>query len=196
MQLEKVHRVLKFRQSVWLKTYIDFNTKKRAQAKNDFEKDLFKLLNNSVFGKTMENVRHRRKIDLVSEVSFKKVCAQPTFKAFTIFHESLVAVERKISNVKLNRPIYIGFCILDMSKTLMYEWHYQYVKQKYPGETSKLLFTDTDSLVYEINTYDLYDDMLEDSDRFDFSGYEKTHRCYTDKNKKKIGKMKDELGGN
>ena len=95
----------------------------------------------------------------------------------------------------LNRPIYTGLCVLDLSKVLMYKFHYDYVKEKYPGDDSKLLFTDTDSLVYKIRTNDLYRDMLEDRNLFDFSGYPKDHPCFSNDNKKVIGKMKDELGG-
>lgn len=196
MVVKKVHKILKFRQSPWLKTYIDFNTRQRALARNDFEKDFFKLMNNSMFGKTMENLRNRRKVDLVNkEWRLKKIVAQPTFKSFTIFHQNLLAVERTVSELTLNRPIYIGFCVLDLSKTLMYNWHYHYVKQKYPDIKSKLLFTDTDSLVYKIQTEDLFNDMLEDQHKFDFSGYSHDHICYSTENKKVIGKMKDELNG-
>ena len=194
MVLKKVHKILAFDQAPWLEPYIKFNTLQRSRARNDFEKDFFKLMNNAVFGKTMENLRNRIKVDLLTDdFILKKRAAQPTFKAFKIFHENLVAVERLVSELTLNRPIYAGFCILEMSKTLMYQWHYGYVKQRYPGEKSKLLFTDTDSLVYSIQTKDLYDDMLNDQDLFDFSGYPKEHPCFSNKNKKVIGKMKDEL---
>lgn len=194
MQLKRIHRILSFNQSPWVKSYIDFNTVQRAAARNDFEKDFFKLMNNSMFGKTMENLRNRRKVDLVSqEEPFRKIAAQPTFKSYTIFHEHLVAVERAKSELVLNRPIYTGLCVLDLSKVLMYNFHYGYVKEKYPD--SKLLFTDTDSLVYKIRTNDLYRDMLEDRSLFDFSGYPKDHPCFSNDNKKVIGKMKDELGG-
>ena len=196
MQLKHIHRVLSFNQAPWLKSYIDFNTVQRAAARNDFEKDFFKLMNNSMFGKTMENLRNRRKVDLVSrEESFRKIAAQPTFKSYTIFHEHLAAVERIKSELLLNRPIYTGLCVLDLSKVLMYDFHYGYIKEKYPDERSRLLFTDTDSLVYKIRTEDLYQEMLEDHHLFDFSGYPKDHQCFSNENKKVIGKMKDELGG-
>jgi len=96
------------------------------------KKIFFKLLNNAVFGKTMENLRNHRKLDLISNArKLKKTAAQPTFKNFTIFHEHLVALERRISELTLNKPIHVGFCILDISKTLMYDWHYNYVKKEY-----------------------------------------------------------------
>lgn len=150
MIIKKIHKILSFQQSPWLKIYIDFNTRQRMMARNDFEKDFFKLMNNSMF-KTMENLRNRRKVDLVTEEKrLKKIAAQPIFKSFTIFYEHLLAIERTVSELTLNRPIYIGLCVLDISKTLMYDWHYNFVKLHYPNEKSKLLFTDTDSLVYKI----------------------------------------------
>ncbi|XP_066933395.1 uncharacterized protein [Clytia hemisphaerica] len=180
--------------SPWLKTYIDFNTLKRSQARNEFEKDFFKLMNNSMFGKTMENMRNRRNINLVNnEESLRKLTAQPSFKRCTIFHEDLVAVERIKTTIKLNRPIYTGVAVLDLAKHLMYDFHYGYVKTKYPGDQSKLLFTDTDSLLYSIECEDLYADMNEDKHLFDFSDYPRNHQCFSLQNKKRIGKMKDEM---
>lgn len=195
MKIEKVHRVLKFSQSPWLKSYIDFNTEQRKIAKSPFEKDLFKLLNNAVFGKTMENLRNRCVIDLITEEKrAKKLVASPSFRSFKIIAENLVSVERTKTSLLLNRPIYVGFSILDLSKTLMYNFHYDYIKNKYNSQ-AKLLFTDTDSLCYEITTEDVYRDMLEDSNLFDTSDYPKDHTLYSDNNKKVLGKMKDELAG-
>ena len=143
----------------------------------------------------MENLRKRRKIDLVtSKKKIKKLAAQPSFKLFQIFHPHLVVVERKETNLCLNRPISVGFSVLDLSKTLMYDFHYRYVKEKYPGSLSKLLFTDTDSLTYAIETNDVFTDMLEDKDLFDFSDYPPNHPCFSLENKKVIGKFKDEMG--
>ena len=133
----------------------------------------------------MENLRNRRKINLVTtKERLKKIAVKPSFKSFTIFHKDLVAVERTITELTLNRPIYVGFSVLDISKILMYDWHYNHVKQHYP-DSSRLLFTDTDSLVYSIKTEDLYEDMRKDQHLFDFSGYPKEHSCYSSANKKK-----------
>ena len=111
MVLTKVHRVLSFSQSPWVKGYIDFNTAQRTRARNDFEKDFFKLMNNSMFGKTMENLRNRRKIDLVTgERKLKKLAAQPTFKSYKIFHQHLLAVECAVSELTLKEPIYTRVC--------------------------------------------------------------------------------------
>jgi len=195
MRLTKIHRVLTFAQSTWLKTYIDFNTEKRKQARNDFEKDFFKLMNNAVFGKTMENLRKRVTVHLItSPDKLRKRIASPAFDAFRIFSENLAAVNMKKTKLYLNRPIYVGFSILDLSKVLMYEFHYNYMVSKY-GSNCKLLFTDTDSLCYDVKTEDIYRDMEKDVDLFDTSEYDNSHFLYSTDNKKVLGKMKDETHG-
>ena len=144
----------------------------------------------------MENLRNRRKIDLVtSETKLKKLAAKPSFKCFTIFHENLVSVERKQVELVLNRPIFVGFAVLDLSKEFMYRFHYGYIKEKYPEERSKLLFTDTDSLTYIIQTENVFEDFYRDKELFDFSDYDETSRYFNVENKKVIGKMKDEMKG-
>lgn len=195
MKLVKIHRVMTFRQTPWLKQYIDFNTGKRKEAKNEFEKDFFKLMNNSVFGKTMENMRKRIDVQLVNNQSkARKLTSKPTSHAFKIFNEDLVAVHMLKQKVYLNKPVYAGFSILDLSKTLMYDFHYNHMKTKY-GRNAQLLFTDTDSLCYHVMTDDIYADMLEDKHLFDTSEYDVKHPLYSTNNKKILGKMKDEAHG-
>ena len=195
LKLKKIHRVLEFNQSPWLKQYIDFNTQKRTQAKNSFEKDFFKLMNNSVFGKTMENIRKRVDVRLVtSKEKLSKLASKPTYVSSKIFNENLVAVHKIKETLTLNRPAYVGMCILDLSKTLMYDFHYNYIKSKY-GDKAKLLFTDTDSLTYEIETKDVYRDFWNDKDRFDNSDYPENSPYFNKTNKKVIGKFKDEVAG-
>ena len=195
LKLTKVHRVLEFNQSAWLKQYIDFNTQKRTNAKNAFEKDFFKLMNNSVFGKTMENIRKRVDVRLVTdEKKLLKMAAKPTYMSSKIFNENLVAVHKIKETLTLNRPAYIGMCILDLSKTLMYDFHYNYIKQKYDSK-AKLLFTDTDSLTYEIEAKDVYSDFWNDKDKFDNSDYSESSPYFDKTNKKVIGKFKDEAAG-
>ena len=131
LKVSKVHRVLEFDQSPWLKQYIDYNTEKRKNAKNDFEKDFFKLMNNSVFGKTMENIRKRVDVRLVTdEKKLLKLTSKPTYVSSKIFNKNLVAVHKIKETLTLNRPAYVGMCILDLSKTLMYDFHYKYIKKK------------------------------------------------------------------
>ncbi|XP_061187991.1 uncharacterized protein LOC133196056 [Saccostrea echinata] len=195
MRLTKVHRVLSFKQSPWLKTYIDFNTTMRKGAKNEFERDFFNLMNNSVFGKTMENLRKRVDIQLVHKKKrLLKLSAKPGFKSFKIFNEDLASVELTKQKLVLNRPIYVGFSILELSKVLMYDFHYNYIKEKY-GNRAALCFTDTDSLCYDISTEDVYVDMMESQHCFDFSDYPVTHFLHSNVNKKVLGKMKDECQG-
>ena len=195
LKLTKVHRVLEFNQSPWLKQYIDYNTEKRKNAKNDFEKDFFKLMNNSVFGKTMENIRKRVDVRLVTdEKKLLKLTSKPTYVSSKIFNENLVAVHKIKETLTLNRPAYVGMCILDLSKTLMYDFHYKYIKEKY-GEKAKLLFTDTDSLTYEIEAKDVYKDFFKDKDKFDNSDYPEYSPFFYKENKKVIGKFKDEAAG-
>ena len=196
LKLKKIHRVLEFSEKPWLKEYIDFNTEKRKNAKNAFEKDFFKLMNNSVFGKTMENIRKRSNIKLETDPDhFLRQTAKPTFVSCKIFHENLVALHMKKNFLLLDKPSYVGMCILDLSKVLMYDFHYNFIKKKY-GDRAKLLFTDTDSLCYHILTDDVYDDLYNHKDMFDNSDYSKSSEFYFDENKKVIGKMKDEAAGN
>ena len=160
MKLCEVHRVLAFNQAPWLSNYIALNTEKHKHAANEFEKDFFKLINNAVFGKTMENLRNRVNIELVTrDKRLQKLTKAPSFDHFKIFTPDIAAVKRRKLTLCLNRPIFAGFTILELSKVLMYSFHYKYVKEKY-GSRAKLLFTDTDSLCYEITTQDLYQDLL------------------------------------
>ena len=198
MKLKKIHRGIKFIESDFMKPYIDKNTNLRTQAKNNFEKDFFKLMNNSVFGKTMENIRNRVNVKLVnSDEKFKKLVAKPNYESRKIFNENLVSVHMKKTSLTMNKPVYLGMCILDLSKTIMFDFHYKYIKRKY-GNKAKLLFTDTDSFLYEIQTEDFYKDISGDvRDRFDTSDYMENHPSGipTGINKKVLGMFKDEAAG-
>ena len=195
--LKKIHRVIEFKQSEWMKEYIDFNTRLRTAAKNDFEKDFYKLMNNSVFGKTMENIRKHRDIKLVNNIEdYLKQVMKPNFKSGMLLGTDLMSFEMGKVKVKMNKRVYLGQAILDLSKTIMYEFYYDYMKEKYNEVDLKLLYMDTDSLVYKIRTEDFYKDISKDVEtRFDTSGYVPDRPLPTGKNKKVIGLMKDELGG-
>jgi len=120
MKITKVHRGIVFKESDWLKKYISLNTDLRTKAKNDFEKDFFKLMNNSVFGKTMENIRNRQDIKLATnEKQASKLICKPNYKRRTIFSEHLIAVHMNKTELVFNKPIYLGMSILDLSKSLM-----------------------------------------------------------------------------
>ena len=148
--LKKIHRILEFEQSPWMKPYIDLNTEERKKAQDEFGKDFYKLMNNSVFGKTMENIRERVDIKLVqTEAELLKLTSKPTLKTITRFSDNLIACLMKRVRLKFDKPIYIGMAVLDISKTLMYDFHYSTIKDRY-HDKAQLLFTDTDSLCYHI----------------------------------------------
>ena len=197
MRLTKVHRALRFEQSAWMEPYIRMNTELRKQATSDFEKDLYKLMNNSVFGKTMENLRKRVDVKLVrayEEDRLRRLIASPAFARATIFDDDLAAVQLHKSRLVLNRPVYVGMSVLDLSKCLMYDFYYNQLKAEY-GDRCELLYTDTDSLLLEIQTNDVYRDMAERADLYDTSDYPKDHPLHSTANKKVLGKMKDECAG-
>ena len=189
----KIHRVLKFKQSPWLQQYIDYNTKCRANAKSTFEKDFYKLMNNSVYGKTNENLRNRVNVEIITnKARALKRIAKPSFERSQIIRDDLVIIQCKVTTLKLNKPVYVGFSILEVSKLLMYEFHYDHMVPKYKDNLS-LCFTDTDSLLYDIKTKDIYKDMENDRDMYDFSEYPFEHPLFSKDNKKVIGRMKDEM---
>ena len=193
-----MHRAIKFNQEAWLKPYIDKNTKLRKDAKNEFEKDFLKLMNNSVFGKTMENVRKHRDIKLVTtEEKIIKLVLEPNYHTTKQFSENLLAIEMKKTKVKMNKPVYLSMSILDINKALMYEFWYDYVKPKYK-DRAKLCYMDTDSLAINIFTKDFFEDINNDVERwFDTCNYDKKDKrpLQTGMNKKVIAMFKDELGG-
>ena len=173
MKLIKIHRILSFKQKKWLKIFTDFNTKKKRLSNDEFNKNLHKLFNNCIYGKSIENPRKK--------IKDQKIVNKPNFISQKIIDKNLVAIHcKKILN--LNKPIYIGFCILELSKLLMYQFHYDNVFKTFGNV--KLLFTDTDSLVYEIKNGNVYDKCFKDKELFDFSGYDENSIYYNDSNKK------------
>lgn len=197
LKVKKIRRVLKFNQSPWLKPYIDWNTEKRTQASNPFEEDLYKKMNNAMFGKSIENIRKRMSLELVtSQKRLDKLVCKPTFLNRTIYNDSLAAVSCSKESILFNKPIYIGFTVLELSKVHMYDFHY-HVMKRFFGSKIRLLYTDTDSFFYEVITDDIYVDMNnpELKQYFDTSNYDKQHFCFSMKNKKVLGKFKDECSG-
>ena len=196
LKLKKVHRIIEFNQESWLKPYIDINTELRKIAKNDFEKDFFNLMNNAVFGKTMENVRKHRDIKFLITVKKRsKLVSEPNYHTMNYTSEDLSISEMKITKVKMNKPIYLGLSILVISKLLMYKFWYDYMKPKY-GDNEKLCYMDTDSFIMNSKTEDFYKDIVNDVEKmFDTSNYECDRPLPTGKNKKVIGLMKYKLGG-
>ena len=174
------------------------NTKLRKEAKNEFEKDFFKLRNNSAFGETIENVRKHRDIKLVTTEERRiKLVSEQNYHTTKHFSDKLLAIEMKKKKVKTNKPVYLGMSILDISKTLVYEFWYNYLKPKYK-DNAKLCYVDTDSFVIHIFTEDFFEDINNDVERwFDTSNYGKNDKrpLQIGVNKKVIGMFKDELGG-
>ena len=174
------------------------NTEKRKNARNEFEKKSFKLMNNSVFGKTMENVRNHRDIKLVtSDKRRKRLVSEPNYHSHKKCSDHLMAIEKKKTRIKMTKPLYLGMSILDISKILMYEFQYDYIKPKY-GDKAKLCYTDTDSFIINIITEDFFQDISNDVEKwFDTSNYDKNDKrpLPIGKNKKVPGLFKDELGG-
>ena len=194
MEVTKIHRVLSFQQYDFIRPYIEMNAKFRQEANNDFEKDFYKLMNNAMFGKTMENLRKRVKIDLVTtEERLVKIAACPSYQDFKAFDENLIAMKRTKTKLLLNRPMYIGFCVLDISKAIMYDFYYNILYAKFDRKM-KLLFTDTDSLCIQVQTPSLAEFLDGLEEKFDTSNFPKEHSKYSDVNKKVPGKMKFETG--
>ena len=176
-----------------MKKYIDFNTEKRMNAVNDFEKDFFKLMINSVYGKTMEKLRKRINVRLVNKTEdFLNYTNRQTYITHKIFGKDYAAIYEIKLVLILNKLIYVGFSVLDLSNWKMYDFHYNFIKKNFNDE---LLFTDTDSLTYEIRSENVYKKNFNWKDLFDFSNYSKDSKFFNETNKKFIGKMKDEFGG-
>ena len=167
MVLEKIHRVISFDQKAWMKPYIELNTYLRTLATTAFEKDFYKLANNAVFGKSMENLRKRQRVELVQPETNPK-------KYRKLIADNLVAVHIKKGLIRMERPIYVGFTVLELSKLCMYQFYYDILKEKYGGNV-ELAYTDTDSLLVKITTENIYKDMVKMADHFDFSDYPKDH---------------------
>jgi hypothetical protein len=191
LKIKKVHRALKFNQSCWLKSYIMKNTDLRKLARNDFERDFFKLLNNAVYGKSMENVRNRIRIKIVvSEEQLKTYVAKATFLDRTIFTEEVAAIHLAKERIIMNKPIYVGMAILDISKTIMYDFHYSVMATRF--DNISICYMDTDAFLYHIYCEDLYEVIKKMQFYFDTSDYPPNHKSHCLINKRQIGKFKDE----
>ena len=190
-----MHRVIQFKQKAWLKPYIDMKTELRKRAGIEFEKNFFKLINNSVYGKTMENVGNHWDIKLVtSDKRRKLLVSEPNYHSHKKVSEHLMVIEMKKTRVKMVKPLYSGMLILDISKTLMYEFCFDFIVPKY-GDRGKLCYTGTDSYIINIKTEDFFADIFNDVEkRFDTSNYDKNDKrpIPIDNNKKVAGLFKDE----
>jgi len=194
LKITKIHRILSFTQKPWLKPWIDLCNAHRRAACSEFESDLAKLQANSTFGKTMENVRQRVNIRLIADPNkAMKAIAKTSFRQSEIINSDLVMVRAARTKVKLNKPIAVGFAILELSKHIMYTFYYDHLKARY-GNRCCLLFTDTDSLCCEIQTGNLYNDMGDSLDLYDTSNFAPDYPQYSTLNRRVLGKFKSEMG--
>ena len=195
MIVEKVHSILSFRQSRWLEKYISYNTQKRNQAVNDFEKDFYKLLNNAFYGKTMENVRTHLKNKFVKKDDYREIVKQQsklTFNGIQKSYENCDSYTFKQNEVLMDKPIYLGFTVLELSKLHMYETYYDILQPYFVQENIQLHYIDTDAFVLSLKTQDIIKDLKNLEDIFDFSNLDKNHELFSNKNQKVLGKYKIE----
>ena len=199
MVVDKIHEIISFKQSKWLEKYINFNTQKRNRAKNDFEKDFYKLLNNAFYGKTKENVRKRLGLNFFRKDEYKdfiKYHAKLTFIGIHRSHENCDSYVFRKNEVPMDKPIYLGFAVLDLSKLHMYETYYDKLQPYLGQENIQLHYMDTDAFILIVNTNDIIKDLKNLEDIFDSSNLDENHDLFSNKNKKVIGKFKFETPKN
>ena len=197
MRPGRVYRVVVVSKKAWLKPYIDLCTSKRQTATTKFEKDFWKLMVNCVYGKVMENKRNHSNVKIVLDrIRAMRLLRKPLFKQFEILTEDKALFMMQSSCIKMDKPMYVGFTVLEYSKMLMYELYYEVFSKRYPNQLT-LLYTDTDSFIFKITTQNLYDDFAEPQfrDILDNCDYPKDHPLYSEHNKKVLGKIKDETNG-
>ncbi|XP_054279772.1 uncharacterized protein LOC128997944 [Macrosteles quadrilineatus] len=195
LRLCHIHRALRFKQSPWLKPYVTLNTELRERASNKFEVEMFKLMVNSVYGMSLQNVRKHQNLKLVaSHKIYTKYVAKANFNDRVWYNESLALIQMGKVRIVLNKPVYAGMCILDHSKRWMYGFHYDMV-ERYGLNRIRMTYIDTDGIIYAIRTRNVYRDMIQHLDDFDTSNYPNNHICYDGSNARVLGKFKDEAGG-
>ena len=197
LKLKQIRRVLEFNQPQWLKPYAEFNTKKRLEAEKHGSKNrkaLYRLMSTALYGETMENLRNRIDVRLVSNKrDHLKWTSKSNYMSQKIFDNDLVAIRKSKVTLSLNFSAYIGIYILDLTKVSIYEFHCDYFENKYVNNT-RPLFIDTHSLMYEIKPKNVYEDFSKDKEMFDFSNYSPKSKYCDDSNKLAVGKMRDKAG--
>ena len=199
MKIKEVHKVISFKQSKWLERYIDFNTQKRNQAVNDFEKDFYKLLNNAFYGKTMENDRNRCKIEIIKRDDYNKILRWQRKLRFNGICKSFKNCDsylEKEHEILMDKPIYLGFAILELSKLHMYETYYDTLQPYFGQENLQLHYMDCDSFILSIKSANIIKNLKNLEDIFDFSNIDENHELDSEKNKKVLGKFKIETPKN
>ena len=193
MEVEKVHTVIPFKKSNWLEKYISFITQKRNRAKNEFAKDLHQFINNSFFGKTMENFRYRIEVEFIRKDDTNKIIKQQsklTFNEIHISYENCDSYTFKLNEVMVDKTIYLGFSVLELSKLIMYETYYDKLQPYFKEDNLKLLYMDCDGFVLNIERQNIFIDLKNLQELFDFSNLEENHELFSNKNKKLVGKFK------
>ena len=193
--VDKVHNIMSFRQNRWLEKYVNFNTRKRNQAVNDFEKDFYKFLSNAFYGKTMESVGNRLKIKFIKKDDYRETIEHQSKLTFNGIHKSYENCDSytfKQNEVLMDKPIYLGFTVLELSKFLMYETKYDKFQPYFGQKNIQLHYMDTDSFILSVNTKDIVKDLKNLDDMFDFSNLDKNHELFSNKNKEVIGFFKIE----
>ena len=199
MVVDKIQNIISFRQSRWLEKYINFITQKRNKTENSFEKNFYKLLNNAFYGKTMENVRNRLKIKFIKKDDYREIIKQQSKLTFNGNHKSYDNCDSytfKQNEVLMDKPIYLGFTVLELSKLHMYETYYDILQPYFGQENIQLHYIDTDAFVLSLETQNIIEDLKNLEDIFDFSNLDKNHELFSNKNKKVIGKFKIETPKN
>ena len=194
IKVTHIHTIYRFKQSLWLEKYINHNTQKRTKAKTNFEKDLYKLMNNAFFGKTMENVRERVNLEIIPHTNIDQIIKRQSklsFKGIVNHYSEFSVYKYDKEKTVFDKPIFLGFSVLELSKLLMHEFYYHKL-QPYYSSSVKLHYMDTDSFIQSIKTGDLINDLENFKDDFDFSELDENHELYDTINKKVIGKMKIE----
>ena len=193
MIVEKIHEIISFKQSKWLESYNSFNTHKRNKDKNDFEKDFFKLLVNAAFGNFSENFRNRLELELIKKDDIKKNFtrqSKSTFNGIQKSYKSCDSYTIKRNQVIMDKAIYVGFSILELSKLHMYETYYDTLQPYFGQENLQLHYIDTDGKILSMKTKDIIKDLKNLEDIFDFSNLDENHELFSEKNKKVTGKFK------
>ena len=196
IRILNVHTIYKFKQSPWLAKYIKYNTEQRKKAKTEVENHLYKLMNNSFYGKTIENIRKRLNLDLIEKSYIHKILYRQKKLSFDdkiAEYEKFNLYSFNKETINFTKPIYVGFCVWELSKLLMYEWYYDKIQPYFGEDNLELHYLDTDSVIFSFKPIkNLVEDLKHFKEDFDFSDLDPSHELYSEANKKIIVKMKFE----
>ena len=194
IRILNVHTVYKFKQSPWPAKYIKYNTEQRSKAKTEFERPFYKLMNNSFYGKTIENIRKRLNLDLIEKSDTHRILNRQSKLSFDYKiaeYEKFTLYSFNKESIKITKPIYVGFSVLELSKLLMYERYYNKMQPYFGEDNLELHYLDTDSFIFSFKPIkSLIEDLKYFKEDFNFSDLDPSHELYSEANKKVISKMK------